>query len=304
MDGIVTPALLTMSGLGLFFAAALAVADRKLRVVEDPRIARVQDQLPGANCGACGLAGCQDFAVKVVGGEAEVTGCPVGGPELAREIAAVLGVEAGESVRLVARVLCRGGHVEAQTKAEVLGPASCAARALVGGGDKACLHGCLGGGDCVQACRFDALLMDENGLPEVIEELCTGCGACVRSCPREVIEMHPEDREIFVFCRSHDDPKTARKVCAVACVGCGICARKSDGAITLERHLAVIDYERLDPASVPLDKCRTGAIGYLPGHGETAESSAARGETPASPDGTAKSSAARGETPASPDGTA
>lgn len=276
MEAIVAPALLTMGGLGLFFAGALALADRKLRVEEDPRIALVQEQLPGANCGACGLAGCQDFAVKVVEGEAEVTGCPVGGPDAAREIARVLGVEAGESVRLVARVLCRGGHGQALEKAVYAGPASCAARALVGGAEKACLHGCLGGADCVDACQFDAIVMNGEGLPEVIEDLCTGCGACVRACPRDVIEMHPDDREIFVFCRSHDDPKTARKVCAVACVGCGICAKKAGDGISMERHLAVIDYERLDPASVPFDKCRTGAIGWLPGRGPApAEPSAA-----------------------------
>jgi len=274
MDASVAPALLTMGGLGLFFAGALALADRKLRVAEDPRVGRVQEALPGANCGACGLAGCADFAVKVVEGGAEVTGCPVGGPETAREIARMLGVEAGESVRLVARVLCRGGRAEALEKAAYAGPAACSARALVGGAEKACLHGCLGGGDCVEACRFDALVMDANGLPQVIDELCTGCGACARACPRDVIELHPEDRGIFVFCRSHDDPKTAKKVCAVACVGCGICAKKGEG-VSLERHLAVIDYERLDPETIPFDKCRTGAIGRLPGRGPAAGEAAA-----------------------------
>lgn len=265
MDAALAPALLTMGGLGLFFAGALALADRKLRVVEDPRIGKVNELLPGANCGACGLAGCQDFAVKVVEGKMEVTGCPVGGKEVAQEIATVLGVEAGDSVRLVARILCRGGTGNAVEKARYEGPASCSAKALVAGGDKACLHGCLGGGECVEACQFDAIFMNEEGLPEIIEELCTGCGACGRACPRDVIEMHPDDREIFVFCRSLDDPKRARKVCAVACVGCGICARKSDGSVKMEEHLAVIDYERLDPDKIPFEKCRTGAIGYLPG---------------------------------------
>lgn len=264
MDASVVPALLTMGGLGAVFAGALALADRKLRVVEDPRIAQVAAELPGANCGACGLAGCQDFAVKVVEGEAAVTGCPVGGPDVAAEIARVLGVEAGESVRLVARVHCRGGAGKAVDKdAAYLGPASCSAQALLGGGAKACLHGCLGGGECVEACTFDALVMDESGLPRVIDELCTGCGACVRACPRDILELHPEDRELFVFCRSKDDPRTAKKVCAVACLGCGICAKKSDGAITLRENLAIIDYTRVDPSTIPLDKCRTGAIGLL-----------------------------------------
>ncbi|MDP2360140.1 MAG: RnfABCDGE type electron transport complex subunit B [bacterium] len=265
MDQAVLPALLAMGGLGAVFAGALALADRKLRVEEDPRIALVAAELPGANCGACGLAGCQDFAVKVVAGEKAVTGCPVGGAEVAAEIARVLGVEAGESARLVARVLCRGGEGKAAVKADYRGPSSCAAQALVAGGEKACLHGCLGGADCVVACQFDALVMNEEGLPEVIDALCTGCGVCARACPRDVIELHPEDRELFVFCRSKDDPRTAKKVCAVACLGCGICARKSDGAITVRENLAVIDHERVDPALIPLDKCRTGALGLLHG---------------------------------------
>lgn len=277
MEATLIPALFTMGGLGIFFAGALALADRKLRVEEDPRIALVAEQLPGANCGACGLAGCQDFAIRVVAGEAALTGCPVGGAEVAAEIARVLGVEPGQSVRLVARVHCRGGAGLAVDKSgEYMGPSSCSAQALVGGGEKACLYGCLGGGECVTACQFDALIMNGQGLPEVIDELCTGCGACVRACPRNVLELHPEDRDLFVFCRSHDDPKTAKKVCAVACLGCGICARKSNGAITMRENLAIIDYERVDPAEIPLDKCRTGAIGLLSAQALPATSESAK----------------------------
>jgi electron transport complex protein RnfB len=263
MEPTLLPALMTMGGLGVLFAGGLAFADRKLRVEEDPRIGDVLSQLPGANCGGCGLAGCQDFAINVVAGEKAVTGCPVGGPDVAAEVARILGVEVGQNVRLVARVHCRGGAGLAATKADYVGPATCSAKALVSGGPKSCLHGCLGGGECIAACQFDALVMDEQGLPQVIDELCTGCGACVRACPRDVIALHPEDRDLFVFCRSHDDPKTSRKVCAVACIGCGICAKKSNGAITMQEHLAIIDYERLDPSIIPLDKCSTGAIRYL-----------------------------------------
>lgn len=275
MEPTLIPALVTMGGLGVLFAGGLAFADRKLRVEEDPRIGDVLAQLPGANCGGCGLAGCQDFAVKVVGGEKAVTGCPVGGPDVAAEIARILGVEAGDSVKLVARVLCRGSAgKQAQIKADYVGPSSCAAKALVAGGEKACLHGCLGGGDCVDACQFDALVLNEDSLPEVIDELCTGCGACVKACPRDIIELHPEDRELFVFCRNHDDPKTARKVCAVACIGCGICAKKSNGAITMVENLAVIDYTRLDPSIIPVDRCSTKAIGFLHPAARAAEESA------------------------------
>lgn len=274
MEPSLVPALMTMGGLGVLLAGGLAFADRKLRVDEDPRIADVAGVLPGANCGGCGLAGCQDFAVNVVGGKAAVTGCPVGGPDVAKEIARILGVEAGESVKLVARVHCRGDAAAATIKGVYEGPMSCHVQSLVAGGEKACLYGCLRGGDCVEACQFDALVLDPAGVPTVIEALCTGCGACVRACPRDVIELHPEDREVFVFCRNHDDPKTAKKVCAVACLGCGICAKKSDGGVVLEQHLAVIDYTRLDSSIIPFDKCKPGSIGLLrpaqPAAGESA----------------------------------
>jgi Na+-translocating ferredoxin:NAD+ oxidoreductase RNF subunit RnfB len=257
-------AIATMGGLGFVFAGALAIADKKLRVEENPLIGQINDVLPGANCGACGKAGCYDFAVNVVEGKMAVNGCPVGGQDCANDIAGILGVEAGTAVKIVARVLCRGGNIEAAKKmVEYRGPQSCATMHLVSGGSKMCQYGCMGGGDCVDVCTFNAIHLNENGLPEVIDELCTGCGMCVTACPRDIIELHPADREVFVFCKSHDDPKTAKEVCDVACVGCGICARKSDGGVVMEDGLAVINWDSFDPDKIPFDKCKTSAICYL-----------------------------------------
>ncbi len=265
MDATLGISLLTMGGLGVFFAGALAIADRKLRVEEDPRIHAVNEVLPGANCGACGEAGCQAFAVAVVEERQEVNGCPVGGGDTAEAVAAVMGVDAGETIKKVARVHCRGGHGLVKSKAAYDGPVKCSALVLVGGGEQACMWGCTGGGDCVAACQFDAIFINAAGLPEVIDELCTGCGACARACPRQVIEMHPVTREHFVFCCSHDDPKTSRKTCKVACIGCGICTRKTEDSAYMNDGLAVIDYEKLNPEIVPFEKCPTGAIGpYTP----------------------------------------
>jgi electron transport complex protein RnfB len=259
-------AIATMGGLGLVFAAALAIADKKLRVEENPLIGRVHEVLPGANCGACGYAGCYDFAVQVVEGNAKCNGCPVGGQDAADEITAVMGLESVKSARLVARVLCRGGRKEARNKeVTYIGPQSCAVQEIVSGGNKVCIYGCLGGGDCVEACNFNALYMSDNRLPTVVEDLCTGCGMCAAACPRNIIEIHPADRQVFVFCRNHDGPKEANVLCDASCIGCGICARKSDGAIVMVNNLAVIDYEKMNPDTVPFDKCRSGAIGYLPG---------------------------------------
>ena len=264
MDLNILIAVATMGGLGFLFAGALAIADKKLRVEENPLIGQINDVLPGANCGACGKAGCYDFAVNVVDGTVASNGCPVGGQEVANEIAGLLGVEAGAAVKIVARVLCRGGNIEAARKmVEYRGPQRCATMDLVSGGSKLCQYGCMGGGDCVEACTFNAIYLNDNGLPVVVDDLCTGCGMCVKACPRDIIELHPIDRRVFVFCKSHDDPKTSKEVCDVACSGCGICARKSDGGVVISDGLAVIQWEHFDPANIPFDKCKSSAICYL-----------------------------------------
>lgn len=255
--------LATMGGLGALFAGALAVADRKLRVEEDPRIAVVNDALPGANCGACGYAGCAAYAEAVVTGQASVNQCPVGGMDTATTVGAIMGVSAGEMVRHVVRLMCRGTGAISHAKAHYEGPTSCSVQELVAGGEKACQWGCLGGGDCVTACTFDAIGMGPEGLPVVCDDLCTACAACVTACPRHILELHPVDREFFVFCKSHDDARLAKWACDAACISCGICARKSDGAIVMIDNLPVIDYAKLDATIIPLDKCKPGSIGWL-----------------------------------------
>ena len=261
MDTTLIIAVATMGGLAFIFAGGLAFADKKLRVEENPLIAKVDDALPGANCGACGKAGCYDFATNVVEGNVEVTGCPVGGNDTAQIIAEILGVEANDTSKLFPRILCKGGISEAAIKmTEYYGPISCKAMDSVSGGNKLCFYGCLGAGDCVEACPFNALFMNDDGIPELIEANCTGCSLCVKACPRDIIEMHPADRNVFVFCKNHDNPKQSKNVCSVACMGCGICARPSDGGIVMENDLAVINYDNFDESKIPFDKCRTGAL--------------------------------------------
>ncbi|MDZ4159026.1 MAG: RnfABCDGE type electron transport complex subunit B [Anaerolineaceae bacterium] len=255
-------AISTMGGLGLFFAVILAFADKKLRVEENPLVTQVYEALPNVNCGACGTAGCYDFAVHVVGGKRAPNGCPVGGAETAQQIASLLGVEAGKTEIRWAFVLCRGGEAEAAKKpVRYTGPTKCAPMALVAGGDKLCAFGCLGGGDCVVVCPVDAIYMNDNGLPVVIEERCTGCELCAKACPRNIIEIHPYDRPLMVYCKNLDDPRTARKICTAACIACGICARPSEGVIVVENNLArVTDFDKLNLDLIPVDKCPTKAI--------------------------------------------
>ncbi|HOX24492.1 MAG TPA: RnfABCDGE type electron transport complex subunit B [Candidatus Krumholzibacteria bacterium] len=277
MDALLVYSLLTMGGLGVFFSAALAIADKKLRVEEDPRIGLAVEVLPGANCGACGFAGCNAYAEAVVTAGAGINRCPVGGQGAIDGLALIMGVEATTAVKHVVRLMCRGTASLAREKAHYDGPTSCAVQDLVSGGAKACQWGCLGGGDCVSVCTFGALEMGPDGLPVVYEDLCMACAACVTACPRDLFELHPVTREFFVFCKNHDDPKTAKDVCEVACTGCTICARNSEGAITMVENLAVIDHEKINPAIIPIEKCKTRAIGWLHPQPEPAAVGAAGG---------------------------
>jgi RnfABCDGE-type electron transport complex B subunit len=254
----------TMAALGFLFSAGLVLAYKKLRVEEDPRIEQVSELLPQANCGACGYSGCRAFAETIVKGEELPSGCPVGDEEMAVQIAEALGIETGEIIKKIARLHCRGTKEAAKASGEYIGISTCYAAHLVGG-NKQCSYGCTGFGDCVEVCQFDALYMDEQGLPVVIEEKCTACGQCVDACPRNLFELHPLEQNIIVYCRSEDSGKTARKVCKNACIACSICVRACPDAITMENNLAVIlDYKKIDAESIPaIEKCPTDSIGRL-----------------------------------------
>jgi len=254
----------TMTALGFLFSLGLVLAYKKLRVEEDPRVEKIAQALPQANCGACGFSGCRAFAVGVVQGKADPAGCPVGGEQTALALSDIMGVEAGEVVRQVARIHCRGTRDAAKDRGAYLGISTCRAAHLIGG-NKQCSYGCMGYGDCVRACPFEAMAMGEDGLPVVWEDRCTACGKCVDACPRNIIELHPLSQNILVFCRSLDRGPTARKLCKNACIACGICARACPEAIVMENNLAVIlDEKKIPPEKVPeIERCPTGAIGRL-----------------------------------------
>jgi Na+-translocating ferredoxin:NAD+ oxidoreductase RNF subunit RnfB len=262
-----TAAALFMAGLGIVLAAVLALANRILYVHEDPRIDEVEDRLPHANCGACGFPGCRPFAEAVVSGEANPSGCTVNSQEMIQSIADFMGIAVGQQTRMVARLACAGGSHVARMKARYKGLATCRAAAVSGGGGKACAWGCLGLGDCVASCDFDAMFMDEHGLPQVIVDKCVACGDCVEACPLDLFSLQPIDHKLWVACKSLAEGDAALEDCEVACTGCARCAADApEGLITMKNNLAVIDYTKNRLASkVAIERCPTGAIVWLEG---------------------------------------
>ncbi len=254
-------AVITMAVLGIFFGGVLALSAKYLKVEEDPRVEKIAEILPQANCGACGYPGCSGFAKAVVSGEAPVTGCLPGGKEVAKKIAEILGVEAGAIEEKVAFVFCSGGD-RAKDKNRYAGIESCtAAKAL--GGTKACYFACYGLGDCVEACPFDAIHI-VDGRAVVDFEKCTGCGACVKACPQGIIELIPRSKAVvFVACSSCDSGAIARKYCANPCIGCKMCERVCPtGAIKVEGNLARIDYEKCIGCGACAAVCPTKVIRF------------------------------------------
>lgn len=246
MEVIVT-SIISLGSIGVISAVILFMAAKRFHVEEDPRIDEVEGILPGANCGGCGYAGCRNFAEACV--KAEDLGslfCPVGGNELTGGIATILGLEAAKKEPMIAVVRCSGSKQNAPMRVQYDGISSCRLSHQLFSGESGCPHGCMGLGDCVDACPFDAIHINpETGLPEVIEEKCTACGKCVVACPRKIIELRPvgkKSRRIFVSCINEEKGGIAKKQCSVACIGCGKCVKACPfGAITLENNLAYID---------------------------------------------------------------
>ncbi|MFC2169054.1 RnfABCDGE type electron transport complex subunit B [Acidobacteriota bacterium] len=256
--------IITMATLGFLFAFGLVLAYNKLKVEEDPKIEEISEVLPQANCGACGYSGCRAFAEAVVNGKTAPNSCPVGGEDVANQIAAVLGVTAEKVIKQLVRIHCRGFLDAAPASGTYLGISTCQAAHLIGG-NKQCSYGCLGFGDCALSCPFDALFMGQDGLPIVREDKCTACGICVDTCPRNILALHPVVQNTFVYCCSLDRGPTARKVCKNSCIACGICVRACPEAIILENNLAIItDYKKIEPDQIQaIEKCPTDAIGRL-----------------------------------------
>ncbi len=258
--------ILTLCVLGVLAAVILYFVAQKFRVEEDPRIDEVEKMLPGANCGGCGFAGCRGMADALVKrDDISELFCPVGGGDCMKAIAAYLGKAAAEKQPEVATVRCGGTCEKRPRTNEYNGAKSCAVAASLYVGETGCAFGCLGLGDCVAACTFDAIHMNpETGLPEVDPEKCTACGACVKACPKMVIELRkkwPKNRAVYVSCVSKDKGAVVMKACKAGCIGCGKCEKVcAFGAITVENNLAYIDPQKCKLCRKCVNECPTGAI--------------------------------------------
>jgi Na+-translocating ferredoxin:NAD+ oxidoreductase RNF subunit RnfB len=257
------PAGLTMLGLGSGFAVVLLIASVKLKVEVDPKIEQIHEALPNLDCGACGFAGCGAYAEAILENPELIGKCAPGGQKSNEAIGRILNLQISDSGAPKRPVVHCNAHTADRTYyAQYEGIPTCiAANALPN--VQACKFGCMGFGDCVRACKFDALHI-VDGLSTVDYEKCTGCGACSRTCPRNLIEMVPFTRDVVltVACHSKEGGKVTRSMCKVGCIGCGLCAKQTD-VFLVEDNLARLDYEKYQPSEqtqTAKEKCPTKVI--------------------------------------------
>jgi electron transport complex protein RnfB len=258
--------IISLSLLALISAVILYFVAQKFKVFEDPGIDEIQDVLPAANCGGCGFAGCRNFAEALVKANTfEGLNCPVGGAEVMGLAAKILGKEAPVVDPLVAVLLCNGTPEYRPRTSKYDGASDCRISHNLYIGETDCSYGCLGNGDCVRACSFDAMYMDTaTELPVIIDDKCVACGACMKACPRNLIELRKKakkDRKIYVGCSNCDKGGPARRACKVACIACNKCFKICEfDAITIENNLAYIDATKCTFCRKCGTECPTNAI--------------------------------------------
>lgn len=262
-------AVIVLGAIALVSAVILYVCSKKFAVKEDPRLGQVLEVLPGANCGGCGFAGCSGLAGALVkaadAGSLEGLACPVGGSEVMGRVADLLGMAIANTDAKVAVVRCNGTCELRQRIVSYDGLRTCTAMNATGAGETGCGFGCLGCGDCVEACQFDAIhISEETGLPVVDEDRCTACGACSKACPRNIIELRKKgikSRRVYVSCVNKDKGAAAMKACKAACIGCGKCVKECKfEAITVTNNVSYIDADKCRLCKKCVEACPTHAI--------------------------------------------
>jgi Na+-translocating ferredoxin:NAD+ oxidoreductase RNF subunit RnfB len=245
---------------GLFFAFLIAIVGKFFHIDENPKIGMLLSILPGVNCGACGKAGCAAYAQAIVEENAAINLCVPGGEKVVHDVAALTGIAASSQIKRLARILCGGGN-RALDEFDYVGIKTCGAASFALKGYKFCKAGCLGFGDCVLSCKFDAIAIGPDKLPIVNAEKCVACGACVTACPKKLIELHDIKHYVFNLCKNHDKGAVVRKICPKGCIGCGLCVKECPfQAIELINDLAVIDYAKCKQCGKCVKVCPTGSL--------------------------------------------
>ena len=246
--------LIIVAVIAIIFAILIVTVSKLCFVKEDERIEKISENLAGANCGGCGYAGCADFAKALVEGSASINDCGATSNENKEVIAKVLDIPFSASAKVFAVVKCAGGH-NAKDKFDYVGNKGCDYQSVYMGGKKVCPEGCLGDGTCAIACTNNGIKIN-NGGAVTDKKLCTACGACIRKCPKNLIELIPVTAKIYVACSTTCRSKDVMNACSVGCIGCGLCAKNCpENAITMVNNLPVIDYEKCSGCLTCVGKC-------------------------------------------------
>ena len=255
-------AVILVAVIGLVLGLGLAVASIVMAVPVDKKAEAVRECLPGANCGACGFSGCDGYASALSKGETDNTAlCAPGGNAVSKQIAEVLGLEAAEVMPTAAVVLCRGHYGDAKRKYEYSGVESCRMAAQLFAGPKECVYGCIGLGDCISVCEYDAIHICD-GVARINPIECHACKMCLKTCPKGLIEMMPLNRiTAAVLCKNHDKGAVTRKECTAGCIGCMKCVKACEyGAVKVENFAAHVDYDKCVGCGECHKACPVGVI--------------------------------------------
>lgn len=252
-------ALGVVAAVGLLAGVLLALLSKLFAVPEDEKVKKIRSCLPGANCGACGYKGCDDYAVALSSGAAANL-CVPGGKDTADALGELLGIEVEAPKEVVAYVHCNGNCSATGKKTDYDGMRSCRAAAMLYGGPDDCKYGCMGFGDCAAVCPVQAICL-KDGIAHVDSSVCIGCGKCEKACPKHIISLVPKNTSTAVMCNNKDKGADARKACKNACIGCKKCERTCPhGAITVTDNLARIDYEKCTGCGACAEACPTGCL--------------------------------------------
>ncbi|MHB8203087.1 MAG: RnfABCDGE type electron transport complex subunit B [Desulfomonilaceae bacterium] len=243
---VATMGIIFFAVFGAICGLILALAAKKFAVKVNPKIEAVRACLPGANCGACGFAGCESYAEAVVTDpNCPTNKCAPGKQTVAEKVAAITGKAAGAASPIISVLRCSRNEGEVKKKYSYVGFDTCQGAAIAFGGPYECNFACIGYGDCETACPFHAIHMKDN-MPVIDPILCTGCGVCVKTCPKQVLQLIPKNAICFVPCNSRDSGKAVTNICKAGCIHCGACTRKAKDIVTMVKDRIEIDHEKCD----------------------------------------------------------